>query len=29
VLLAQFERYKDVPQDVPGLHSFCHEMATA
>jgi hypothetical protein len=29
VLLAQSERYKDVPQYVPGLHSFRHEMATA
>ena len=29
VLLAQLERYPDLPRDVPGLHQFCYEMATA
>lgn len=27
VLLAQLERYPDLPRDVPGLHDFCLEAA--
>ena len=27
VLLAQLERYPDLPRDVPGLHDFCAEAA--
>ena len=26
VLLAQLERYPDLPRDVPGLHQFCTEL---
>ncbi|MEM7199872.1 MAG: 3'-5' exonuclease [Planctomycetota bacterium] len=27
VLLAQLERYPDLPRDVPGLHAFCEQVA--